>query len=99
MSSKAPAGLTYVHDDATGITRRRSGKGFTYRGPNGRAVRDKKTIERINELAIPPAWENVWISAKENGHLQATGRDARGRSCTRCTRARGARTPMQAPCT
>lgn len=83
MSSKAPAGLTYVHDDAPGISRRRSGKGFTYRGPNGHAVRDKKTIERINKLAIPPAWEDVWISAKENGHLQATGRDARGRKQSR----------------
>lgn len=76
--SKAPAGLTYVTDDAPGLTRVRSGKGFSYR-KGGRAIRDKKTIERINKLAIPPAWSNVWISANENGHIQATGRDARGR--------------------
>jgi DNA topoisomerase I len=76
--SRAPAGLTYVSDDAPGFTRVRSSKGFTYR-KDGRAVRDKKTIERIQKLAIPPAWSDVWISAEENGHLQATGRDARGR--------------------
>jgi DNA topoisomerase-1 len=79
MSSKAPAGLTYVTDDAPGISRRRAGKGFAYRNITGRAVRDKKTLERIRSLAIPPAWRDVWISANENGHLQATGRDARGR--------------------
>jgi DNA topoisomerase-1 len=78
MSSKPPAGLTYVTDDAPGITRRRSGKGFSYRNGRG-AVRDKKTLERIRKLAVPPAWSDVWISADENGHLQATGRDARGR--------------------
>jgi DNA topoisomerase-1 len=76
--SKAPAGLTYVTDDAPGISRRRAGKGFTYRA-GGRAVRDKKTLERIRALAIPPAWTDVWICASANGHLQATGRDARGR--------------------
>ena len=83
MSSKAPPGLTYVYDDAPGISRRRSGKGFTYRAASGRAVRDKKTLARIAKLAIPPAWEDVWISTKENGHLQATGRDARGRKQSR----------------
>ncbi len=83
MSSKAPPGLTYVYDDAPGISRRRSGKGFTYRAASGRAVRDKKTLARIAKLAIPPAWVDVWISTKENGHLQATGRDARGRKQSR----------------
>lgn len=78
MSMKAPAGLAYVHDDEPGISRRRSGGGFTYRKA-GRAVRDKKTLARIRSLAIPPAWTDVWICASENGHLQATGRDARGR--------------------
>lgn len=78
MSAKAPAGLTYVTDDTPGISRRRAGKGFTYRTARG-AVRDKTTLERIRALAIPPAWRDVWISASENGHLQATGRDARGR--------------------
>lgn len=76
--SKAPAGLIYVSDDAPGLTRVRSGKGFRY-CRNGRAVRDKHTLDRIQKLAIPPAWSDVWISADENGHLQATGRDARGR--------------------
>lgn len=78
MSSRAPAGLTYVSDDMPGIARRRAGKGFTYLSARG-AVRDKKTLERIRKLAIPPAWSEVWICAQENGHLQATGRDARGR--------------------
>lgn len=78
MSARTPAGLAYVHDDEPGITRRRSGAGFAYRKA-GRAVRDKKTLARIRALAIPPAWSDVWICAKENGHLQATGRDARGR--------------------
>jgi DNA topoisomerase-1 len=78
MSTKAPAGLAYVHDDEPGISRRRSGGGFTYRKA-GRALRDKKTLARIRALAIPPAWTDVWICARENGHLQATGRDARGR--------------------
>lgn len=78
MSKKTPAGLTYVHDDEPGITRKRSGKGFVYR-KGGRAVRDKATLDRIRDLAIPPAYTDVWICARENGHLQATGRDARGR--------------------
>jgi DNA topoisomerase I len=77
--SKAPAGLTYVSDGTPGLSRRRSGKGFAYRDAHGRAVRGKQTLERIKSLAIPPAWTDVWISADENGHLQATGRDARGR--------------------
>jgi DNA topoisomerase-1 len=78
VSANAPAGLTYVSDDMPGISRRRSGKGFAYRDGRG-VVRDKRTLERIRSLAIPPAWTDVWISASENGHLQATGRDARGR--------------------
>src|SRR4029079_19022527 len=73
------AGLAYVTDANAGISRRRSGKGFTYRDADGKVVRDKKTLERIRMLAIPPAWTDVWICASPNGHLQATGRDARGR--------------------
>jgi DNA topoisomerase-1 len=76
--TKAPAGLTYVSDGTPGLSRRRSGKGFAYRDAQGRAV-NKKTLDRIKSLAIPPAWTDVWISATDNGHLQATGRDARGR--------------------
>ncbi len=73
------AGLTYVSDGNGGISRRRVGKGFAYRGRDGRTVRDRQTLERIRSLAIPPAWRDVWICASANGHLQATGRDARGR--------------------
>jgi DNA topoisomerase-1 len=73
------AGLTYVTDANGGISRRKSGKGFAYRDADGKAVRDANTLERIRSLAIPPAWTDVWICASPNGHMQATGRDARGR--------------------
>jgi DNA topoisomerase-1 len=73
------AGLRYASDDQPGIRRRRSGKGFTYRGDDGKTVRDTATLKRIRKLAVPPAWTDVWICPLENGHLQATGRDARGR--------------------
>src|SRR5437763_6078418 len=73
------AGLRYVADDTPGIRRLRAGRGFRYVGPDGRAVRDRDTLARIRALAIPPAWRHVWICPAENGHLQATGRDARGR--------------------
>ena len=73
------AGLRYVSDDQPGITRRRSGRGFAYRGPDGKAIRDKREIARIKALAIPPAYTDVWICPLPNGHLQATGRDDRGR--------------------
>src|SRR5437764_186170 len=57
----------------------RAGRGFTYIGPEGSIIRDKATLQRIRKLAIPPAWTDVWISTSPDGHLQATGRDARGR--------------------
>ncbi|AZG16518.1 MULTISPECIES: DNA topoisomerase IB [Cupriavidus] len=72
------AGLHYVEDSEPGIARRRAGKGFTYVRPDGKRV-DEATLARINALAIPPAYESVWICLDPNGHLQATGRDARGR--------------------
>ena len=75
----APRGLVWASDDAPGIRRVRSGSGFSYRSADGKAVRDAETIARIRSLAIPPAYEDVWICARPNGHLQATGRDARGR--------------------
>ncbi|AUW60010.1 DNA topoisomerase I [Sphingobium sp. SCG-1] len=62
-----------------GITRRRSGTGFSYRDPDGKPVKDKATLARIRALAIPPAYADVWICPLANGHLQATGRDAKGR--------------------
>jgi len=73
------AGLLYVSDADPGIARRRAGGGFSYRRPDGTAVRDAATLGRIRALAIPPAWTGVWICATARGHLQATGRDARGR--------------------
>lgn len=72
-------GLNYVSSDAPGIARRRSGAGFSYRDAQGKLVRDSATLARIKGLAIPPAWTDVWICPDEDGHLQATGRDARGR--------------------
>jgi DNA topoisomerase-1 len=79
VASARAAGLRYVADTRPGITRRRTGRAFTYRHPNGRRVRDAADLDRIRRLAIPPAWTEVWISPDPRGHLQATGRDARGR--------------------
>jgi DNA topoisomerase I len=73
------AGLLYVSDEEPGIRRGKSGKGFTYTKPDGKKVEDKATLERIRSLAIPPAYTDVWICANANGHIQATGRDAKGR--------------------
>ena len=73
------AGLRYVDDSSPGITRRRHGSGFSYTGPDGKRVTDAATLARIASLAIPPAYESVWICPDARGHLQATGRDARGR--------------------
>jgi DNA topoisomerase-1 len=73
------AGLTYVSDEKPGIRRKRSGKGFQYESHSGENIKDKETLKRIKELAVPPAWTGVWICPKANGHIQATGRDARGR--------------------
>src|SRR5262245_36475636 len=71
--------LRYVSDSRPGIRRRRAGKGFRYIGLDGAAIRDEGTLRRIRTLAIPPAWQDVWICADPNGHLQATGRDEAGR--------------------
>jgi DNA topoisomerase-1 len=73
------AGLRYLTDTAPGIARRRAGKGWTYIGPDGERITDPDRIAWIERLAIPPAWTDVWISPIKRGHLQATGRDARGR--------------------
>jgi DNA topoisomerase-1 len=73
------AGLRYVHDDRPGIVREPAGDGFRYRDAKGEPVDDEATLKRIKSLAIPPAWTEVWICPQANGHLQATGRDARGR--------------------
>jgi DNA topoisomerase-1 len=81
-SAKA-AGLRYVSDSRPGIRRQRSGSGFRYRGVDGAPVTDMATLARIRSLVIPPAWTGVWICPIANGHLQATGRDARGRKQSR----------------
>jgi len=73
------AGLRYVDPADPGIRRVRRGKGFGYADREGRRITDEPTLARIKSLAIPPAWEQVWISPSPNGHIQATGRDARGR--------------------
>jgi DNA topoisomerase-1 len=75
---RAPA-LRYVPANAPGFRREKKGRTFVYRRDDGRLIRDPATLERIRRLAIPPAWTDVWICAAANGHLQATGRDARGR--------------------
>ena len=74
-----PGGLRYVSDLAPGIRRRRAGRGFAYSDPRGRRVTDARELDRIRNLVIPPAWTDVWICTDPHGHLQATGRDARGR--------------------
>lgn len=73
------AGLAYVSDEDPGIHRRRCGRGFTYLLADGGTLRDPDERERIEALAIPPGWEDVWICLRADGHLQATGRDDRGR--------------------
>ena len=73
------AGLRYVDADEPGIRRVRRGRGFTYRTPSGRTLRSARSRDRIERLAIPPAWNDVWICLDAAGHVQATGRDARGR--------------------
>lgn len=79
IQSAENAGLRYVSDDEPGIRRKRAGRGFAYFRPNGAAVRDDTTQARIRALAVPPAYTDVWICSRADGHIQATGRDARGR--------------------
>jgi DNA topoisomerase-1 len=79
QSAASDAGLRYTSDDRPGIHRRRRGNGFQYIGPDGKTITDAGERARIDALAVPPAWTEVWICPAPNGHLQATGRDARGR--------------------
>ena len=78
-ASAASAGLRYVTDDQGGITRKRVGTGWAYYLPDGLRITDRRERKRINSLAIPPAWTQVWICLDPDGHIQATARDARGR--------------------
>jgi DNA topoisomerase I len=79
VDSAKAAGLRYTSDAAPGIRRQRRGRGFVYIGVDGRPIRTADEIRRIRALVIPPAWVDVWICPDPRGHLQATGRDARGR--------------------
>ncbi|MCU1459601.1 MAG: topoisomerase (poxvirus type) [Actinomycetia bacterium] len=74
-----PSSLYYVDDSGPGYGRRRSGKGFSYTKPDGSRLSDPAELARIRALAIPPAWTRVWICPRADGHIQATGRDAKGR--------------------
>src|SRR6476469_6672827 len=73
------AGLQYVNDDRPGYSRKAKGKNFEYFDAEGKTIRDEQRLLRMKRLAIPPAWTEVWICPSSNGHIQATGRDARGR--------------------
>src|SRR3954469_21955591 len=73
------AGLRYVSEARPGIRRRKSGKGFVYSRADGSKLTETNVLKRIKSLAIPPAWTDVWICPFADGHLQATGRDAKGR--------------------
>jgi DNA topoisomerase-1 len=77
--SAEEAGLRFVSDDVPGITRHRWGRRFSYKSVSGDDISSEATLNRIRALAIPPAWTDVWICPRADGHIQATGRDARGR--------------------
>jgi DNA topoisomerase-1 len=77
--SARAAGLRYTSDNTRGIQRRKAGDSFRYVTPTGQLLRDPVQLQRIKSLVIPPAWTDVWICPDPRGHLQATGRDARGR--------------------
>ncbi|HEX7360429.1 MAG TPA: DNA topoisomerase IB [Bryobacteraceae bacterium] len=79
VKSAASAGLRYVIPKGAGIRRRKAGSGFVYLDEAGRLIRDRAVLQRIRSLVIPPAWSSVWISPNPDGHIQAVGRDARGR--------------------
>jgi DNA topoisomerase-1 len=79
IESAKSAGLRYVCDDQRGIRRVMGPLGFKYVGPDGKVIRKAAELKRIRSLAVPPAWTEVWICADPRGHLQATGRDAKGR--------------------
>ncbi len=78
-AAAAEVGLSYVDDGLPGLTRKRSGTGFRYLDAKGAPIRDKAILARIKALAIPPAYTDVWICPRRDGHIQATGRDAKGR--------------------
>ena len=78
-ASDVPKGLTHCSDEHPGLRRTASGKGFVYHDAKGAPIRDEAVVARIQHLAIPPAWTDVWICPRASGHIQATGRDVKGR--------------------
>src|SRR5262252_9592807 len=79
VEAAAEAGLRYVSDDKPGYSRKRKGDDFEYFDTEGKPIEEEQRVLRIKRLAVPPAWTNVWICPSPNGHIQATGRDARRR--------------------
>jgi DNA topoisomerase-1 len=79
VASAEKAGLRFVSDEEPGISRHRFGSAYRYKSSSGAAIKDRRTLARIRGLVIPPAWTEVWICSRANGHIQAAGRDARGR--------------------
>src|SRR5579875_717489 len=79
VQSAEQAGLRYLIPKGQGIRRRAAGSGFVYLGSDDKPIQDEATLQRIRSLVIPPAWNSVWISPSANTHIQAVGRDARGR--------------------
>jgi DNA topoisomerase I len=79
ITAEIPQGLSWCSDETPGIRRRRAGKGWSYRDAKDQPIKDPKVLDRIRALAIPPAWTDVWICPQANGHIQATGRDVKGR--------------------
>ena len=79
IASAEEAGLRFVADAEPGISRYRSGNSFRYKSSSGAVLKDERTLARIRGLVIPPAWTEVWICTRADGHIQATGRDGRGR--------------------
>ena len=79
VESAKAAGLRYVDDTGPGIVRKGTGRGIQYIGQDENVVRDPQALGRIKALAIPPAWQDVWVCPTPNGHIQATGRDRKGR--------------------
>lgn len=79
LTAAKDAGLRYMSDDKPGIRRIKKGKEFSYTDADGKTIRDTDTIDRIKALVIPPAWTDVWICPSPRGHIQATGRDIKGR--------------------
>ena len=74
-----PKKLRYIEETSRGYSRKKSGKNFVFLDDKGKQIKNKDVVNRIRHLVIPPAWKDVWICPFEDGHLQATGRDARGR--------------------